>query len=95
MRYYSEETIKDFLHYALPPFSEVSSSDIEDYPYIEIGDTQSNWHTGTPTEEGNYRVALEYGGDVTFDMLYWLYDWSYFDEKYKILAWQKIKPYRG
>ena len=54
----------------------------------------TNWHTGTPTDEGEYRVALEYDGDVTFDTLYWLYDWSYFDEKYKILAWQKIEPYK-
>ena len=53
--------------------------------------TENKWHTGTPTDEGDYRVAFEYDEDVVFDNLYWKYDWSWFDDKYKIIAWQKIE----
>lgn len=107
MRYYSEETIKDFLHYALPPFSEVSSSDIEDYPYIEIGDTQSNWHTGTPTEEGWYLVAYQHKDIITYYAVRFFLEKDldmefldseggiYYPDIWKAVAWQKIEPYEA
>lgn len=51
------------------------------------------WHTGTPTEEGWYLIAflganerIEYAASV------WCYnEW---DAHCRILAWQKIEPYK-
>ena len=64
---------------------------------------QSNWQTGTPTEEGDYLVAFHPWGrkenGICYIGLKWKGDrWydpvtDYFSEPY-LVAWQKITPYK-
>ena len=63
------------------------------------------WHTGTPTEDGDYFVAYHWGldnkimhdmasrilyGATTFENGNWKIDYPYL-----VVAWRKIEPYRG
>ena len=62
------------------------------------GKTSPVWHTGTPTEEGEYLIAfsgagIEYGR-ASWDGQAWdinIVDWRDYNA---ILAWQKIEPYK-
>lgn len=63
---------------------------------------ESSWHTGTPTEEGDYLVAVSYYPliQVEYQINRYLLE-PYNDFIYqiegegRIVAWQKIEPYRG
>ena len=63
---------------------------------IEAWNNRSNWHTGTPTEEGWYLVKCnkysvsEYNTDYFRKEQRWAFG---FQESY--VAWQKITPYEG
>ena len=56
------------------------------------GKTSTNWHTGTPTEEGWYLIAfLGANKRIEYASAVWCYnEW---DAHCQILAWQKINPY--
>ena len=50
---------------------------------------ESNWHTGTPTEEGWYLIAYKWHGDIRYiavDHIPNIYD--------NAIAWQKIEPFK-
>ena len=54
----------------------------------------SNWHTGTPTEEGWYLLKVKSDDEIIFDtnrliQCLWGLEWKYANEE--ILEWQKIK----
>lgn len=62
---------------------------------------ENPWHTGTPTEEGDYLVAfrmsdnsVEYGwcnwNNGAWDILC-----DYDPDTYTIVAWQRITPFEG
>lgn len=58
----------------------------------------SNWHTGTPTEKGDYLCVFQSVWAVEYYWCYWDGAWDiYFDDydpdTYTIVAWQKIEPY--
>ena len=60
----------------------------------------SSWHTGTPTEEGDYIVALDLCG-LAYKVMYWNgVVFEYFNDGYinyqveDILAYQKIEPFK-
>lgn len=72
---------------------------------IEAWNTRPNpWHTGTPTENGDYWVAFRWGLDneIMHDMAsHVLYGATAFvngnwriDFPYVVVAWQKIEPYK-
>lgn len=53
------------------------------------------WHTGTPTEEGWYLQRIKSKIGITYDTDYYENgDWKYSCVFRKILAWQKIEPYK-
>lgn len=54
---------------------------------------KTKWHTGTPTEEGWYLIAfLGANKRIEYASAVWCYnEW---DAHCRILAWQKIEPYR-
>ena len=61
----------------------------------------SPWHTGTPTEAGDYYIAFRYfiGADVEYgwaswDGKGWDINFMGWDFSNKILAWHKIEPYK-
>lgn len=75
----------------------------------EEGETKGYWHTGTPTEDGEYLVICQYVIDNHYyrEKLVWEFengDWknkqrlteNNYIEELKILAWygQKIEPYK-
>lgn len=59
----------------------------------------SPWHTGTPTEEGWYLVALDLLPKVKVNI--YRYETDYYNKRHKfnlfdstVVAWQKINPLR-
>jgi len=75
----------------------------DDDSAIEAWNKRSNWHTGTPTEEGWYLVAYNpwgyedcpYGYDVMrFKERTWHTTNDTIIDPY-LVAWQKITPYEG
>jgi len=108
MKYFSEETVKGLLekidsHYI---------SELQALPHIEIpdkgnlgklGEDFPNWHTGTPTEDGQYFVAYRWGLDnkIMHDMAKQIcYGATVFSHgtwkvefPFVVLAWQKIEPF--
>ena len=61
----------------------------------------SPWHTGTPTEAGDYYIAFRYfiGADVEYgwaswDGKGWDINFMGWDFPNKILAWHKIEPFK-
>ena len=55
--------------------------------------TQSDWHTGTPQEEGWYLLKVKSDDEIIYDtnrliQCLWGLDWKYVHEE--ILEWQKI-----
>lgn len=70
--------------------------DIETLPLEELDD---NWHTGTPTEEGDYLVKLDVEHHVyPYYVLKWANGWySHYDmaypacPKHSVIKWQKIE----
>lgn len=61
----------------------------------EIVDRVNPWHTGDPTEEGDYLCVFQSIWDVEYYWCYWDGAWNiYFDDydpdTYTIVAWQKI-----
>ena len=86
--------------------SDFADKDIEVSDCLKLIDMMSftikelmdkSWHTGTPTEEGLYIVAvkcdkergIKFVYEVThfYSRLGWMYD--------DVLAWQRITPYEG
>ena len=66
----------------------------DDDSAIEAWNTRSNWHTGTPQEEGLYLCASanelhKYG------LAYWDGEGFCSNQTGRIIAWQKITPYKG
>jgi len=72
---------------------------------IEAWNTRtSDWHTGTPTEEGYYLVHLKkyyYKDTVGYIVAKWERNWwrtinigSYWNLGEEIDAWQRIEPYK-
>lgn len=65
----------------------------------------SDWYTGTPIEKGDYLVWAKFRKGDNYDYASsMLYEWNgvnwqinkYFPiENERIIAWKKIKPYRG
>ena len=59
----------------------------------------SDWHTGTPTEEGYYLCHVQFNSEdyesdeEGYDLPYWFKDGSWNDESVRVIAWQKIEPY--
>ena len=59
----------------------------------------NNWHTGTPTEDGYYLVHMTIY-DEEYDICVDFKDGTWDDRKwgfgynYKILAWQRIEPFK-
>lgn len=62
----------------------------------EEGETEGNWHTGTPTEEGWYVLVIP----LTKGLLMYETDYLNKDGKFRlygkrgVIAWQKIEPYK-
>ena len=61
--------------------------------------TRNDWHTGIPTENGFYAVYYyadnEYDyGFADWDGKYWEEHFSFDDVGCRIIAWQKIEPYK-
>ena len=57
----------------------------------------SPWHTGTPTEEGWYLLAVRHEEGIDYYANRWIkiidYQWMY--AMYgEVVAWQKIEPYK-
>ena len=89
MRYYSEEDVSEMLAKEFDeacsyskPYSGVKMSD---YHSIEI--PQTDWHTGTPTEEGLYVVFNEH---LCYDIVE-VKPWT---TLHGVVAYQKIEPYK-
>lgn len=66
----------------------------------EEGETEGNWHTDAPTEEGLYLVAIPFLTDGIGKKIY-RYETDYFNKAGKwrmftdeVVAWQKIEPYK-
>lgn len=59
---------------------------------------QTNWHTGTPTEEDWYLIQLvdHKKGGIPYDIVRWTGKWGiYFPiPNEEVVAWQKIEPYK-
>ena len=86
-------------HLRTPPFMRKYENDA-----IDIWNKRPNpWHTGIPTEDGDYFVAYHWGldnkimhdmasrilyGATTFENGNWKIDYPYV-----VVAWQKIEPY--
>lgn len=77
------------------------------YPVEEIkanwSKKPSDWHTGTPTEEGYYLIAFHPWGRKENGICYSCLEWKdnhWFDPVYVcdtepyLIAWQKIEPYK-
>lgn len=68
-----------------------------------IQKTENPWHTGTPTEEGNYIVHFcgkdADGESYEYDEVHEYKDLLKYiaieDSHFKIVAWQKYEPYQG
>ena len=59
----------------------------------EEGETEGNWHTGTPTEGGLFLVYLK---DGTYDIYKFGKEYTAWDIGFSdILAWMPITPYEG
>lgn len=52
----------------------------------------TNWHTGTPTEEGWYLLCLKRDDTEYFYTTYFRYDGA--DKVKDVVAYQKIEPYK-
>ncbi len=69
---------------------------------IKKEEQNTNWHTGTPTEEGDYLVAVKYEPVIGVEYQvnrYLLEPYNSFIYKLageggRIIAWQKIEPYK-
>ena len=97
--------IKQAIDY-IPTFMERDDgwSQIESILYeilIEFDDKDSNWHTGTPTEEGWYQIAIRFGNRIEYDSRKCKRiidnngnECMRFDGCNPVLAWQKIEPYK-
>ena len=63
----------------------------------EEGETEGNWHTGTPTEEGWYLVAYrkrDCDGSYFWDYdtrIWQLGEWNCSPYEFPIIKWQKIE----
>lgn len=61
---------------------------------------RSNWHTGTPTEDGYYLCHVQFNSEdyesdeEGYDLPYWFKDGSWGDESVRVIAWWKIEPYK-
>ncbi len=95
MRYYSEEDVSKMLAKEFDeacsyskPYSGVKMSD---YPSIEI--PQTNWHTGTPTEEGWYVLECGNSEHTYYTTDYWSNKVKYWTVN-RVIRWQKITPYQ-
>lgn len=60
---------------------------------------EQEWHTGTPTEEGWYLVALKLNKEISYDTMVFSngkfdFTFSPVDLEEDIVAWQKIEPYK-
>ena len=60
----------------------------------EEGETEGNWHTGTPTEEGWYLMKVKLDDEIIYDTNYltpcvYGMDWRYAHGE--IIEWQKIE----
>lgn len=59
------------------------------------------WHTGTPTEDGQYLVCIKWrrSGNIQYEILNFSTEtdeWiGAFMSKCNVIAWQKIELYRG
>ena len=62
----------------------------------EVDETQSNWHTGKPTEGGWYLLAVKHGEKIHYNAnrLYSGGEWFY-SKLGEVLAYQKIEPYEA
>ena len=64
---------------------------------------RSNWHTGTPTEEGYYLCHIQFysedyeSDEEGYDFPYWFKNgsWEGNNENVRIIAWQNTTPYQG
>lgn len=69
---------------------------------IEAWNTRANpWHTGTPTEEGWYLVAIRFGGRIEYESRKCIRTIDNngngcmrFDGCNPVLAWQKIESFK-
>ena len=67
----------------------------------EAWNKRSNWHTGTPPDEGDYlcwTIYKEHNGAMVYhwsDKKSWELVPNYPIEDERIIAWQKITPYEG
>ena len=66
----------------------------------EEGETEGNWHTGTPTENGLYIIAYRYSlcDEIYYAVLEWEGIWKDSEMEWDALkvvdlAWQKIEPF--
>jgi len=68
----------------------------ENCPLVEL--PNNPWHTGTPTEEGDYVVKTKNHGNMVLERCRG--NWKLHNDNWifrldKVIAWQKIEPYKG
>ena len=70
-------------------------------PMFTFEQEQSPWHTGTPTEEGWYLIAIRFGDRIEYDSRKCRRtidnngnECMRFDGCNPVIAWQKIEPYK-
>ena len=67
--------------------------DTEDEAITKWNKRANPWHTGTPTDEGLYLCASEYK-DCKYGLAYWDGIGFRTEQIARIIAWQKIEPYK-
>ena len=69
---------------------------LEIYPLEELD--ESPWHTGTPTEKGDYLCVFDSATCPLYGWCIWDGEWGYLSgynpSVYRMIAWQKINPYK-
>ena len=74
---------------------------------IQHKETENPWHTGTPTEEGDYLCWVKGSFGIKHGLYYnrckykdgnWFDDevtnYNLKDMRFQVIAWQKIEPYK-
>ena len=109
MRYYSEKTVRNIIKWICPGvyFNDDVNDRIKRAKHINYPEkpTDSPWHTGTPTEDGNYLCHYRFkteeydDPDFGYDLLFEFKNgsWVGLDCDAEIVAWfgMPIPPFKA
>lgn len=96
MRYYSEDVVDGIIDDAIQYGIEIDAGGIGERPIAShYPSVSSNWHTGIPTEEGDYVLRLKFQ-NLRWDVVHYKDGkfMSYHDHRIDledIIKWQKIE----